>query len=77
MSASPDFRPTRVTRRTAETEFEVVERVQYNKKELPLERIFAKSGDPVLTLITCGGGFNQSLRSYDDNFVVYAVPVEA
>jgi LPXTG-site transpeptidase (sortase) family protein len=61
----------------SKTSFEVVERKQYNKEELPLDRIFAKSGDPVLTLITCGGSFNSSLRSYEDNFVVYAIPVEA
>lgn len=61
----------------SETRFEVVERRQYNKKDLPFDRIFSKSGDPVLTLITCGGSFNSSLRSYEDNFVVYAVPVGA
>jgi hypothetical protein len=40
-----------------------------------LDRIFAKDGDPVLTLITCGGDFNRSLRSYEDNVVTYAVPI--
>jgi len=61
----------------SEAAFEIVETVQYDKTSLPLDRIFAKDGDPVLTLITCGGDFNRSLRSYEDNFVAYAVPIDA
>lgn len=57
------------------TEFGVVARTTYLKSELPLEVIFSRSGDPVLTLVTCGGGFSQSERSYDSNVVVHAVPV--
>ena len=57
------------------TEFEIVELAQYDKDELPDDRVFAKDGDPVLTLITCGGDFNRSLRSYEDNVVAYAIPV--
>jgi LPXTG-site transpeptidase (sortase) family protein len=59
----------------SEAAFEIVETVQYEKAALPLDRIFAKDGDPVLTLITCGGDFNRSLRSYEDNVVTYAVPI--
>lgn len=58
-------------------EFVIVELAQYDKDELPKQRVFAKGGDPVLTLITCGGDFNRSLRSYEDNVVAYAVPVTA
>lgn len=61
----------------AKAEFEIVELAQYDKQELPDDRVFAKDGDPVLTLITCGGDFNRSLRSYEDNVVAYAVPVSA
>lgn len=61
----------------SESEFEIVELAQYDKQELPDDRVFAKDGDPVLTLITCGGDFNRSLRSYEDNIVAYAVPVAA
>ena len=57
------------------TEFEIIELAQYDKQELPDDRVFAKDGDPVLTLITCGGDFNRSLRSYEDNVVAYAIPV--
>jgi sortase (surface protein transpeptidase) len=56
-------------------EFEITELAQYDKDELPDDRVFAKDGDPVLTLITCGGDFNRSLRSYEDNVIAYAVPV--
>ena len=61
----------------SEATFEIVEVAQYDKQELPLDRVFAKDGAPVLTLITCGGDFNSSLRSYEDNFVAYAVPIDA
>lgn len=55
--------------------FEVVSLDQYAKDELPFDRVFARSGTPVLTLITCGGDFDSSARSYEDNVVVYAIPV--
>lgn len=53
----------------------VTEIAQYAKDELPFDRVFAKTGEASLTLITCGGSFNRSLNSYDDNIVVYAVPL--
>ncbi|MFT5203477.1 MAG: LPXTG-site transpeptidase (sortase) family protein [Candidatus Aldehydirespiratoraceae bacterium] len=56
-------------------DFEIVEMSQYPKDELPFDQIFAKDGDPVVALITCGGTFNPTLRSYDDNVVAYAVPI--
>ncbi len=58
-----------------QTTFRVVARVRYGKSELPLDAIFAREGPPVLTLITCGGSFNRTSRSYDSNDVVYAVPL--
>lgn len=54
--------------------FRAEARTTYDKTELPVDAIFSRQGSPVLTLITCGGGFNRSLRSYDSNVVVYAVP---
>jgi hypothetical protein len=54
----------------------VTEIAQYPKDELPLERIFAKTGPPELTLITCGGSFNRALHAYDDNIVVYSSPLD-
>jgi sortase (surface protein transpeptidase) len=58
------------------SDFEVFARSVYLKSELPLETIFSRTGSPVLTLITCGGGFSRSANSYDSNVVVYAIPVE-
>ena len=51
-------------------------RTVYDKDDLPTEAIFSRQGPQILTLVTCGGGFNQSLRSYDSNVVVYAVPLD-
>jgi LPXTG-site transpeptidase (sortase) family protein len=56
-------------------DFEVFARSTYLKTELPLDTIFSRTGQPVLTLVTCGGGFSRSANSYDSNVVVYAVPV--
>jgi sortase (surface protein transpeptidase) len=57
-----------------ELAFDVRARALYRKEELPLEAIFSKEGPPVLTLITCGGGFDPSVARYDSNVVVYATP---
>lgn len=56
-------------------EYRAEARTIYDKAALPTEAIFSREGPPVLTLITCGGDFNQSIRRYDSNVVVYAVPV--
>ena len=47
-----------------------------DKDELPLD-LFAREGPPRLTLVTCGGGFDEQARSYTHNVVVYAVPETA
>lgn len=58
----------------AATEFEVVGRRTYGKDQLPLDDLFARDGEPVLTLITCGGAFDAERRSYEENIVVFARP---
>ena len=58
----------------SETAYRVIARTTYLKDELPLDAIFSREGPSVLTLITCGGGFNSSIARYDSNVVVYAVP---
>ncbi|MGA5300483.1 class F sortase [Nucisporomicrobium flavum] len=55
-------------------DFEVVARERYAKTAIPLQRYFARDGAPRLTLITCGGAFDQETRHYRDNVVVTAVP---
>jgi len=53
--------------------FMVRDSEQQPKDALPVERIWNKTTDPVLRLITCGGDFDQSARSYRSNVIVYAV----
>ncbi len=59
----------------SEASFVIVDVNRYAKSELPLDSLFERSGEPRLTLITCGGDFNPGLRSYEDNIVVIAEPV--
>lgn len=53
--------------------FEVVWRTLVPKEGLP-RRVFAREGSPVLSLITCGGGFDAAEGHYTHNVVVGAVP---
>lgn len=57
--------------------YEAVERNQYNKGELPADRIWTRTGNETLVLITCGGEFNPAIKRYYDNIVIYAVPIAA
>jgi hypothetical protein len=54
--------------------YRVVAREEWPKSTTPLDRIFARGGAPRLTLVTCGGGFREDVRSYQDNIAVTAVP---
>lgn len=54
--------------------YRVVAREEWPKTEVPLDRIFSRTGAPRLTLITCGGGFREDVRSYLDNVAITAVP---
>jgi sortase (surface protein transpeptidase) len=45
---------------------------QYPKRAFPTEAVFGPSPEPLLRLITCGGTFDHSQRSYRDNVVVTA-----
>jgi len=50
-----------------------------DKSLLPAEapRIFSLTGEYRLVLITCGGAFDESLRSYESNVVITALPAPA
>ena len=52
----------------------VVERTMYDKDSLPSD-LWRNSGPETLALITCGGDYNRSTRRYEQNIVVYAVPL--
>jgi sortase (surface protein transpeptidase) len=58
-----------------ETRFAVTELEQHARERLPVDELFRRGGEPVLTLITCGGTFDASHRSYRDNIVVRARPL--
>lgn len=51
----------------------VIARTQHHKSDLP-PGLFSLTGDPVLALVTCGGPFDASVRSYRDNVIVWAEP---
>jgi len=52
----------------------VTDVIQYPKDVLPYDELFVWSGPERLAIITCGGEFDRTARSYTDNIVVYAVP---
>lgn len=49
---------------------------QTSKDDLPTGRIWNDTSEPVLRLITCGGEFDRDQRSYTENVIVYAVPID-
>lgn len=55
--------------------WQVVSREVVEKRVLPLDRIFARTGPPRLVLVTCGGPFLPEVGSYRDNVVVVAEPL--
>jgi hypothetical protein len=51
----------------------VVDRVEVHPKdEFPTIDVYGNTDDAQLRLITCGGDFDSSVRSYEDNVVVFA-----
>ena len=55
--------------------FIVIAREEWTKGQVPLGRLFDRSGRPRIVLMTCGGTFDREALSYDDNIAVTAVPV--
>ncbi|AEV83237.1 sortase [Actinoplanes sp. SE50] len=53
--------------------FTVVKVASYPKKAFPSDEVYGPTGGPALRLITCGGSFDRSRRSYRSNIVIYAV----
>lgn len=73
-SLEPGDRVTVTGRDGRDRVFEVAARERYAKTAIPLQRYFARDGSPRLTLITCGGPFDEATGHYRDNVVVTAVP---
>jgi LPXTG-site transpeptidase (sortase) family protein len=42
------------------------------KDQLAVDRLFTRSGPPRITLVTCGGDFDRTTRTYEENVVVTA-----
>jgi sortase (surface protein transpeptidase) len=55
--------------------FVVVRSEQTQKDALPVASIWPLTNDRLLALITCGGRFDRTARSYRDNVIVYATPL--
>lgn len=53
--------------------FAVTSTAWYPKAAFPAAQVYGPTPDSQLRLITCGGVFDNRLRSYRDNLVVYAV----
>ena len=52
--------------------FVVLRVEQIPKDRFPTEAVYGDTDRPQLRLITCGGDFDRSARSYRDNIIVYA-----
>ena len=62
-----------VTRSDGRTvRFSVIAVALYPKDRFPTEAVYGPTSGPELRLVTCGGTFDRSARSYDDNVVVDA-----
>jgi hypothetical protein len=57
--------------------FEVERVVEYKKSEFPTDEVYGNIDHAGLRLITCGGDFDSSTRSYESNIVAYASLVSA
>ncbi|WP_340686750.1 class F sortase [Amycolatopsis coloradensis] len=53
--------------------FVVTRVMQVDKDEFPTDAVYGDTSDPQLRLITCGGGFDRTVRSYRDNIIAFAV----
>lgn len=52
--------------------FRVIENEKFEADNAPMEKIFAKDGRPILTLITCGGLYDEETKEYSKRRVVFA-----
>jgi hypothetical protein len=57
---------------TSVATFRVTRVASYPKDHFPTLDVYGNTDDAELRLITCGGAFDSSARSYEDNIVVYA-----
>lgn len=65
---------TTIETETGPIRFVVQSVEQHPKDRFPTERVYGPVHGAALRLITCGGSFDRSARSYRDNIVVFLVP---
>ena len=52
--------------------FTITRVIQTAKTAFPASEVYGNTVDPELRLITCGGRFDPTARSYEDNIIVFA-----
>ncbi|WP_457043545.1 class F sortase [Geodermatophilus sp. SYSU D01180] len=52
--------------------FSVTRVERHPKDAFPTDAVYGPTADAQLRLVTCGGAFDRSVRSYEDNVVVFA-----
>ncbi|WP_292834867.1 class F sortase [Microbacterium sp.] len=57
--------------------FEVISVTYIPRAELPVSDFFSRTGERKLVIITCGGSFDEATRTYSDNVVAVARPLDA
>ena len=54
--------------------FKITQVAKVPKVQFPTDLVYAPTLDPTLRLVTCGGSFDRSRRSYRDNVIAFATP---
>ncbi|WP_433376438.1 class F sortase [Actinoplanes sp. CA-142083] len=54
--------------------FTITKIARVPKVQFPTDLVYAPTLDPTLRLVTCGGSFDRSRRSYRDNVIAFASP---
>jgi hypothetical protein len=54
--------------------FRVTAVSRVSKSRFPTDVVYAPTLEPTLRLVTCGGSFDKTQRSYRDNVIVFAAP---
>lgn len=53
-------------------QFTVYKTAEYNKANFPTSSVYGNTADAEVRLISCGGAFDTSKKSYEDDIVIYA-----
>lgn len=57
--------------------FQITSIEQVPKSQFPTERVYGRTAEPTIRLMTCGGEFDPVKRSYKDNIIAYGVLINA